>query len=183
MKASSIAGRRVNDGIDFYQTPRYAIEKLLEREQFEGNIIDPCSGAGAISKVVEEKGYKCFSSDLREDINVYGDKGANVFDIDTVYDNVITNPPYFCAKEIVEKSLEISKNKVALLLKLTFLESEKRYELFKNTPLRKVYVFCKRITMYNEYEEKERKNNGTIAFAWYICEHGYTGKPEIEWII
>lgn len=27
------------------------------------------------------------------------------------------------------------------------------------------------------------KSSGTIAYAWYIWEHGYIGKPQIQWII
>ena len=36
--------------------------------------------------------------------------------------------------------------------------------------------------MYPEGVEKP-KNSGTIAYAWYIWEKGYTGKPQIEWLI
>ena len=39
VKGISIAGRKVSDGVDFYQTPAWAIEKLLEVETFEGNIL------------------------------------------------------------------------------------------------------------------------------------------------
>ena len=27
------------------------------------------------------------------------------------------------------------------------------------------------------------KNSGTIAYAWYVWEKGYTGKPQIDWLI
>lgn len=43
-------------------------------------------------------------------------------------------------KDFIIKSLELSENKVAMLLKLSFLESANRYDFFKNTPLKKVYV-------------------------------------------
>lgn len=71
-KGISIAGRKVNDGVDFYQTPTWAIEKLLEVVTFEGNILEPCSGNGAISKVLEEHGYNVVSQDIRDDESVYG---------------------------------------------------------------------------------------------------------------
>jgi hypothetical protein len=35
-----------------------------------------------------------------------------------------------------------------MFLKLQFLESADRYEWFKNTPLKMVYVFSKRPTLY-----------------------------------
>ena len=47
-KGISIAGRKVNDGVDFYQTPRWAIEKLLEIEKFNGEILEPCTNERTI---------------------------------------------------------------------------------------------------------------------------------------
>lgn len=182
MQGLSIAGRKRNDGIDYYQTPTWAIKRLLEIEKFEGTVLEPCAGAGAISKVLEEKGFEVTSSDIREDENVYGIKGIDMFNLDKKIDNIITNPPYFCAKEIIEKSLELTAKKVAMILKLSFLESMDRYDFFKNSPLKNVYVFCKRVQMYPEGTVKP-KNSGTIAYAWYVWEHGYEGKPQIQWII
>ena len=181
-KGISIAGRKVNDGVDFYQTPRWAIEKLLEIEKFNGEILEPCSGNGAISKVLEEHGYIVKSQDIRDDEDVYGKGNCDFFEYSGTVDNIVTNPPYFCAKEFVEKSLEVSNSKVAMLLKLSFLEGAKRYEFFRNTPLKTVHVFCKRVTMYPANEEKP-KNSGTIAYAWFIWEKGYNGKPTIDWIL
>lgn len=183
-KGNSIAGRKVNDGIDFYQTPTWAIEKLLEKEKFVGEILEPCSGAGAISKVLELNGYNVISQDLREDDGVYGGKGKDIFNIDTDYhiDNIVTNPPFCVAQEFIEKSLHIANNKVVMLLKLSFLEGAKRFDFFQNTPLKKIYVFCKRVTMYPEGTEKP-KNSGTIAYAWFVWEKGYEGQPMVDWIL
>jgi len=186
MNGISIAGRKKNDGIDFYQTPTWATKKLLEYEKFEGDILEPCCGSGAISIVLENADYEVYSGDIRTDDDVYGVKGADILKLnskeDSKFDNIVTNPPYYCAKEIILKSLDITSGKVAMLLKLTFLESVKRYEFFKNTPLKIVYVFCKRVQMYPEGIERP-KNSGTICFAWFIWEHGYIGKPQIEWLI
>ena len=181
-KGISIAGRKVNDGVDFYQTPRWAIEKLLEVETFDGDILEPCSGGGAISMVLEEYGYNVSSQDIRDDKGVYGKGGEDFFNYEGEVDNIVTNPPYFCAKEFVEKALEVSNGKVAMLLKLSFLEGAKRYEFFQSTPLKYVYVFCKRVTMYPANEEKAKKS-GTIAYAWYIWEKGYEGEATIKWLL
>lgn len=182
-KWTSIAGRKRNDWIDFYQTPAWCVEKLLEREQFIWDILEPASWAGAISKVLEDKWYKVISCDIREDDWVYWYKWIDIFNINTKkYDNIITNPPYFCAKEFIQKSLKISDWKVVMLLKLSFLESTDRYEFFKNTPLKKVYVFCKRVNMYPEWTEKP-KNSWTIAYAWYVWEKWYEWESTIDWIL
>lgn len=178
MKGTSIAGRKRDDGIDYYQTPIWATRALLEREMFEGSILEPCCGAGAISKLLSN----CTSSDIRTDKDVYEGKGIDIFSYkNNSFDNIITNPPYKYAQEIIEKSLEIARHKVTMILKLCFLESERRYQMFKSTPLKIVYVFCKRVQMYPEGTEKP-KNSGTIAFAWYVWDKNYKGKPQIDWI-
>lgn len=184
----SISGRKRSDGIDYYQTPAWATEELLKKEKFEGTILEPCAGAGAISKVLEEKGFQVISSDIRDDENVYGMKNLDMFTLKGFQaNNVITNPPYFCAIDSIKKSLEITDRKVAMIFKLQFLESQKRYELFKTTPLKNVYVFCKRVVMWNELLQPDdgtrSQHGGTIAFAWYVWEHGYIGKPQIDWIL
>jgi len=182
IKWNQIAWRNIDDKIDFYQTPRWCTEKLLERENFSGSILEPCSGAGAISKMLEGKWFVVNSQDIRTDESVYWEKWLDFFLDNTNTDNIITNPPYFCAKDFIVKALSVSNKKVAMLLKLCFLESVDRYEFFRNTPLKKVYVFCKRITMYPEWAEVP-KNSGTIAYAWYIWEKWYTWQPTIDWII
>lgn len=175
----SIAGRKRDDGIDFYQTPEWATMALLERITLDGTTLEPCSGAGAIAKLIDG----CVGSDIRNDETVYGIKGKNIFDWENkTFDNIITNPPYKYAQEVIEKSLLIARRKVYMLLKLQFLESVSRYEFFKNSPLKNVYVFCKRVNMYPEGFEQP-KNSGTIAYAWYEWEHGYTGYPMIRHIV
>lgn len=178
----SIAGRKKDDWIDFYQTPTWAIKKLLEYETFNEYILEPCSWAGAISKVLEDAGYAVYSQDLRTDIWVYWEWWKDFLnDFEKTKWDIITNPPYKFAQEFIEHSLELTDWKVAMLLKLSFLESVWRYEFFKNTPLKKVLVFCKRITMYPEWIKKP-KNSWTIAYAWYIWEKWYKWIPIIDWI-
>lgn len=74
-----------------------------------------------------------------------------------------------------------------MILKLSFLESARRYEFWKKTPLKKVYIFCKRVVFWNEIlqpdDGKRSKHSGTIPFAWYIWEKGYEGEPTIDWIL
>lgn len=96
-------------------------------------------------------------------------------------DTVITNPPYCIAQEAIEHLLKVARKRVYMLLKLQFLEGISREEFFKTTPLKKVWVFRKRVTMYPAGEEKP-KNSSTIAFALYEWEHSYKGEPTIGWL-
>lgn len=181
MKWISIAGRNKSDWVDFYQTPRWVTEKLLNKIVLSWTILEPASGSGSISKVLEEYGYSVKSQDIRTDERVYWEKWIDIFNCNDKYNTIITNPPYFCAKDFIIKSLDIADT-VIVLLKLQFLESVDRYEFFNNTHLKKVYIICRRVTMYPDWEP-EPKNSWTIAYAWYVWEKWYDWKPEIEWIL
>jgi len=67
-----------------------------------------------------------------------------------------------------------------MLLKLTFLESIKRYKFFKENPPKVVYVFCKRQKVY--HANKEPTGSGLIAYAWFVWDRDYNGKTYLEWL-
>jgi len=174
---------------DFYATNPESVKALLEVEDFNsGTILEPCCGQGHISEVLKEcTNSKVASCDLVD--RGYGDSfgdflkpyfNANQFDY------VVTNPPYKLAKEFIDKALFVSKKKVAMFLKIQFLESQSRKDWFKTTPLKTVYVFSKRQNPWRNGENinpntgKEWSN--TMCFAWFVWEKGYTGKPTIEWL-
>lgn len=163
---------------DFYPTPPDTTMALMLREKFTGEVWEPACGDGSMSQVIEQFN-PCFSSDIRKE-GVYGQGGVDFLKIARPVNNIITNPPYKLAGEFVEHSLKCANKKVAMLLKLVFLEGTSRYRLFKNTPLRKVYVFCKRQNI--RAKSYEGNNSSMIAYAWFVWEKGYLGKPEIDWI-
>jgi len=163
---------------DLYQTPIYVTEMILNRLEVSDNALfyEPANGLGAISKVIKSYGYRCDTSDIRDGIDFLRIKNTPKYDV------VMTNPPYKYAQEFVEKSLKqvVNGGKVVMLLRLSFLESAKRYRFFRDSGLKNVYVSCRRITMYPENGDKP-KNSGTLAFAWYEWEKGYDGEPMLNW--
>ena len=64
--------------------------------------------------------------------------------------------------------------------RLGFLESKKRKEMFVNTPLKTVYVFSWRVSMWRRGDVQKGGKN--MPFAWYAWDKHYTGKPCLEWI-
>jgi hypothetical protein len=97
--------------------------------------------------------------------------------------DIITNPPYKYAKEFVEHALDISIYgvKVAMFLKLTFLEGKARKKLFKKYPPKIVYVFSNRIKCAKN-GNFAKTGSSAVAYAWFVWEKGFNGKPTIEWI-
>jgi len=162
---------------DFYPTPPFAVRELLKRETFEGTVWECASGDGAIAKFFPN----CIASDIRTDEEVFGEKGIDFLKTKRNVDNIITNPPYRYAQKFVEHALRYANKKVAMLLKLVFLEGSGRYRMFKDSPLKVVYVFCKRLPIYRK--DYVGKNSGLIAYAWFVWDKSYKGKPTIEWIL
>jgi hypothetical protein len=191
MKGGNIAGGnpsrgRVED--DFYATPMEATEALMKSENFDGNIWECACGNGMMSEILK-KYNTVISSDLID--RGYGKIGIDFLKTNNrdsgydIYDNVITNPPFNLFQEFAEKALYESNKKVALFGKLQALEGQKRATFLQTTPLKTVYVFKKRINPLrngNPLDENGKKWCSTMAFAWYVWEKGYTGKPQIEWI-
>ena len=121
-------------GADFYETPRDAILKLIENESFDGGISEPACGKGAISRVMIEKGYRVNSSDLFS--YGYGKPGVDFLVSKKKVDNLITNPPFNLALEFTKQATSLTMRKVALLMRIQFLEGKERGEFFKHTPPR-----------------------------------------------
>ena len=190
-KGQIIAGRTKNDDVfDLYETPQQEMQEFLEALKrdnidLEGDILEPCSGAGAICKVLDKYTYQYRASDIQDEDFIFGDKGVDVFSIENKScDILITNPPYnFVTKnnDMINKFLDISKDKVILLLNIFYLSSSKRKELLKKAPLKYIYIYSNRLTMF-PYGEEKPKNGGTKMFAWYVWEHGYESEPIVRWI-
>lgn len=168
---------------DFYETPEIATEELLKREKFPGGIWEPACGAGAISKVLSRHGYFVVGSDIRKD-NIGGDyPGLDFLEHEFPGQcpspkSIITNPPFSLALAFILRSLrEPGVEKIAMFCRIQLLESQERYtELWSKYPASRVYIFSKRVTCSSEGVK-------IMAFAWYIWEKGFTGHPEIHWIL
>lgn len=185
-KSLSIVGSSRANGTrsenDFYPTPEWATQALLDREKFKGSIWEPACGDGAMSKVFLKNGYcSVVSSDLVDrgyEAGIVRDFLSSKYEAN----NIITNPPYALALDFVLHAKECATHKIAMFLKTVFLESEGRKAMFqdKEFPLRTVYQFSKRVTLYKD--GKKMKNSGMIAYAWFVWDRGYEGNPMIEWI-
>jgi hypothetical protein len=179
---SYIGSRNESSATDFYPTPAAATEALFSKEQFGGEVWEPASGNGSMSKVIE-RFNTCYSSDLRTDEAVYGDKGINFLDASKTVANIITNPPFKLALEFVEHSKKLATCKFAFILRLSFLEGQKRKIMFEDTafPLKSVYVFSKRIRFDAEGVVSNGKS-GMLAFAWFVWDKSHAGPSTLGWI-
>lgn len=134
---------------DYYATEPKAVELLLQKEQFSPVVWECACGEGHICEVLKAHGYKVKASDLYD----RGYAGTEVVDFLTVASggqcDIITNPPYKFAQRFVEHALDISEDgtKVAMFLKLTFLESKARAKMFEKYPPQNCICFFSQIAM------------------------------------
>lgn len=100
--------------------------------------------------------------------------------------DIITNPPYKYAVDFIYKSLSIipEGRKVAMFLKVTFLEGKERKNLFHAFPPKVIYVSSSRILCAKNGDFQKMKDGGgsAVAYAWYVWEKGYKGDTIIKWI-
>ena len=177
-KAQQIVGYSTNrEKNDFYATPEQSTEKLLSVVTFRGNIYEPCCGQGHISKVLIKHGYKVFSSDLVD--RGYGTPRIDFLMETQKHDNIVTNPPFKNALEFAERALELSRYKVALLLKLSFLEGVARRNFFRSYPPEKVWVFSQRQALM---KNGEPHSGGMLALAWFVWSKGNVESPTVGWV-
>ena len=115
-----------------------------------------------------ELGKKVYSTDLID--RGYGTGGVDFLKAtENPYGAIITNPPYKIALKFIEKALDISDEgtKIAMFLKLTFLEGKRRKPLFRD----------------NDGDFTAIPNNGNaIAYAWFVWEKSYKGETVVDWI-
>lgn len=173
------------EGVDYYATDPKAIDDLLRIEEFQKDIWEPACGGGALSMKLEQHGYRVHSTDLF--YHGYGEKEQVDF-LETVkkpveHSDIITNPPYKYCREFCEHALSLLEDgeKLALFLKLTFLESQSRRKLFDEHPPKRIHVYSKRILCYKN-GDFEKYMSSAICYAWFVWEKGFKGKPEIDWI-
>lgn len=164
---------------DFYPTPPEGTDALLSVEKFDGAIWEPACGKGDISKRLIAAGYEVVSSDLVD--RGYGNSGADfLMEWKPRAPNIVTNPPFKLGDDFARKALSLTTGKVCFLMRLNFLEGARRRALLESECLARVHVFSKRLTM--SADGKGESSGGMIAFAWFVWEHGYTGKPTLGWI-
>jgi hypothetical protein len=171
--------REIND---YYATSPDTLYWLLQYIKPNNNIWECACWEWHLSKRLIELWYNVVSSDLI-------DRWHWTWWVDFLKCNkkwgwdILTNPPYSIAQEFVEHWLTLIEDwsKIIMFLKLTFLEWQKRYKLFKQWNLKYVLVFSRRQQCAKNWDFAKYESNA-IAYAWYIWEKWYYWDTIIKWI-
>jgi hypothetical protein len=164
----------------FYPTPPEGTRALLAVESFDGSIWECACGAGDMSREFEAAGYDVVSTDLVS--RGYGQARIDfLMEYRLLAANVATNPPFKLAEQFVRHALGLGARKVAMLVRLHFLEGMERAELFAEYPPARVWVFPWRLCI-TPGEVKDDRGGGSIPYAWVIWEQGHAGQTVLGWL-
>lgn len=167
---------------DFYATHPDNVKLLLEQEKFNGLIWEPACGQGHISKELLKHGYVVYSSDLFD--RGFGLSGQDFLQTKSHWPgDIITNPPYKYALEFTQKALSLinDESKVAMLLRIQFLEGKKRREFFNVHPPKTVYVASSRMNCAKN-GDFEKYLSSAMCFAWFVWQKGRSKETVVKWI-
>ena len=84
------------------------------------------------------------------------------------------------AEKFVRRAVTSGVETVAMLLRLTFMESQGRYEMFTAHPPALILPFSRRFSC-NEHLFESNPFGGQVAYAWYVWRRGEINTG-VKWI-
>ena len=170
---------------DLYETPPEAVRALLAVEQIPaGAIWEPACGPGSIVRVLKEAGHRVYATDLVD----YASLDQDAARIDFLMEQqapdfhigaIITNPPYKLAGQFVRHALPLCP-RVIMLLRLAFLESDRRSSILDGGQLARVHVFRNRLPRMHRAGWDGPQASSSLAFAWFVWDREHSGPSELH---
>jgi hypothetical protein len=180
------------EGRDFYATPDWVTEALLQHIHFRGPIWEPCCGDGAMSNILVAHGYEVVSTDIVD--RGFGASGVDFLTCHTVPPGcrcIVTNPPYGdsgshteqsrsprAMLDFVRQALSLTasiQGQLALLVRLQWIAGHRAATLMSAAPFVAVVVLRQRIRWF---ELGERTNTAQHHHAWVVFDHTHpAGHP------
>jgi hypothetical protein len=169
-------------GHDCYSTPAVAVEALLRVEELPHRLWEPAAGRGNIVDVLRAHGHEVIGSDLidygRPDL-FSGRDFLLERKLPDGCEGIVTNPPFRIAAQFVEHALRLSPL-VVMLLRLAFMESERRCPILESVGLARIHVFRKRLPMMHRAGWTGPMANSGMAMAWFVWDRAHTGRTTID---
>jgi hypothetical protein len=167
---------------DLYETPDVATIALLKAEKLPHFIWEPACGPGAIVRVLRAHGHYVWATDLVDYGCQDSESGCDFLMMRQTrvdVEAIVTNPPYKLGKEFVEHALHMAP-RVYMLLRLGFLESQRRSSILDDGHLARVHVFRRRLPMMHRNGWDGPKAGSAIAYAWFVWDRSHKGPAAID---
>ncbi len=171
------------DPLDWYVEPAWCTELLAAEIDFK-SVWDPACGCGTIPKVFSEIGSAAHGTDIvvRWSWQTYtGDFFTVKKDRTPYFTDIVTNPPYRLAEAFIRRAFELDARKIAVLVRLDFLASQKRYKLFTDLPPQYVFVLSRRPSMPPGGSNVPAKG-GMHDVCWIIWDALQDAPTEMRWL-
>ncbi|KKM93418.1 hypothetical protein LCGC14_1208500 [marine sediment metagenome] len=182
--------------LDFYPTPielcRTFLLEVLPDYKVDGResfVLDPGAGTGVWGDALVEIDDNVNITGIEIDSKLFCNPNYNRWIVNDFispdnyhllhkYDLVIGNPPFYVARQFIEKSYGLLRDGgvMSFLLRLSFLESITRYNRFWPfyTP-KYIYVSTRRVSFTGN-----KKSNST-AYMLPVWIKGFKGEPTLRW--
>lgn len=162
---------------DFYPTPGGLTLELINTGELNGykNILEPCCGQYAISKILEANGFNVTSRDL-----IYGNDFLKDDYSNEYYDAIVTNPPFDSYNQIIEKAKSINCKKVIAIGRTNYFASHSRNVEGFWKELSDVYIFDRQVEYRTPQLDIPDFCVGSLCTGWFVWTKGYSECPRIH---
>lgn len=180
------------EGRDFYATPAWVTEALLQHVQLRDPVWEPCCGTGAMSAVLSAHGHHVVSTDIAD--SGFGTPGVDFLACRAVpggWRSIVTNPPYgdtgcHSGQEksptamlgFLRHALALTatvRGQLALLVRLQWIAGRRAAAIMSAAPFTAVIVLTERIRWF---DMGERTNTAQHHHAWVVFDYADSaGRP------
>ncbi len=180
------------EGQDFYATPGWVSEALLQRVRFRGAVWEPCCGDGAVSTVLAARGYEVVSTDIAE--HGFGKAGIDFLACRAMPEgcrSIVTNPPYgetgshkgqarspMAMLNFLRHALALTasvQGQLALLVRLQWIAGRRAADVLSAGPFAATIILTRRIQWF---DMGARTNAAQHHHAWVVFDHAHpAGAP------
>ena len=175
--------KELSKKFEHYETPKWAVEAILDKEFLLPNVIDPCTGTGVLTKAARARNHLVCAVDIHDwgfPLTCRGDfLQMSPPEPDLAFD-MLMNPPFSKAVAFVKKSFEIGARKVVCFCPMTWWTSKSRRQFFNDFPPARIWACAERATCWrHDMPPAKRKNDTPTMYAWFVFEQNPSIKTEI----
>lgn len=150
-----------SSGNDEFYTPTYAVTPLLKYLKPHSEIWCPFDTEESnFVKMLRAEGHEVNPTHLKT--------GTDFFSIHTTdFDYVISNPPYSCKGEVLQRLFDMECKFAMLVGVVGLFESQKRFDMFRGNDFEIMYL-NRRVAYFKSYEEQKPSLNPPFSSV-YVC--------------